>query len=176
MQSTVEETKPERQRASLLWPRAAVLLLMLVAIKVGVIGSLTDQLFTTHWRWMSKSVGWFEHFNFWLFTGLLAGSLVALGLQARGARPREVRALNASLVVIGLIFALLIRQQFERNYLYTYMLGLLDFAALAGENLAHRVAREDLVDDALHGRLHHLGADVHRQCAGQAGNACRVSA
>ena len=116
--------------SSPLWPRAVVLLFVLVVIKLGVIGLMTDQLFTAHWRWMSKSIGWFDYINYWLFTGLLAGSLILLGRQARGERPRVIKGVNASLVAVGLIFALLMRQQFERNYLYTYMTGLLDFAAL----------------------------------------------
>ena len=40
---------------------------------------------------------------------------------------------------------------------------LLDIGALAGEDLAHRVAREHLVDDALHGGLDDLAVAVVRQ-------------
>ena len=119
VQSTDKAANASVPSSSPLWPRAVVLLFVLVVIKLGVIGLMTDQLFTAHWRWMSKSIGWFEYINYWLFTGLLAGSLILLGRQARGERPRVIKGVNALLVAVGLIFALLMRQQFERNYLYT---------------------------------------------------------
>jgi len=42
---------------------------------------------------------------------------------------------------------------------------LLDFGALGGEDLAHRVAREHLVDHVLHRRLHDLRVQAGRQRA-----------
>ncbi len=51
---------------------------------------------------------------------------------------------------------------------------LLDLGALGREDLAHRVAGKHLVDQALHGRLDDLGADVVGQVARAGGHGGRV--
>ena len=56
----------------------------------------------------------------------------------------------------------------------SFSIVCLDLDALGREDLAHGVARERLVDDAVHGGLDDLGADVVRQLPGDCRQPCGI--
>lgn len=102
----------------------------MLVCKVLIILQLAPQLFKAHWYWTSYTVPWFNVVNYWLFTAILVGSLILIGLRARPESSATIWKFSTAASVIGVSFAVMLGAQCGRNYLDAYMLGLLDFASL----------------------------------------------
>jgi hypothetical protein len=118
------------------WPvavagRLAALFVVLGGIKVLLLAGLGKYLCDTHWRVETGAeLGWVDGVVFGLFLVLGVGSLLVLARDCRRVGIGAVRAANATVLGLGLLFIFLTFHTGPRNYLYPIMTQVLKWDSL----------------------------------------------
>src|SRR5437870_2750167 len=86
------------------WARLAVLFLALVSIKVILLVGLRKHLFEIHWRLAGREIIWSDYAAFYGFLILGVLSLAELGRRCQAVGLKAVRASNAAVLALGLLF------------------------------------------------------------------------
>jgi len=115
---------------SRLWARLLMLFCGLAGIKFGLLWSLRKELYETHWRISGVPDSWVNSLAFYGFILLGFVSLGTLAHRCRKAGVKTVRAANAAVLLLGLLFIFLTFHSGESNYLYPVMTGLLKWSNL----------------------------------------------
>jgi len=112
------------------WSRLLVLFVALSSIKLALLFGLRKHLNEIHWRVMGQPPSWLNAAAFYAFVGLGVLSLLALGRRCQSAGVKAVRAANAAVVGLGLLFIFLTFHEGDKNYLYPVMVGILKWKSL----------------------------------------------
>jgi len=113
------------------WSRIVVLFLALALIKIALLAGLGRHLGEIHWRvGLSRTTWCHPAVAFYLFVGLVVLNLARLASYCRSVGVKAVRAANAIVLGLGLIFILLTFHTGENNYLYPIMTGVLKWTSL----------------------------------------------
>jgi len=112
------------------WARLVVMFLALAGIKLALVIRLGKSLFEVHWRVMEHLPAWGDYVLFGLF--VIVGCLTLVRLQRRCALVgvRAIRAANAIVLSLGLIFIFFTFHAEGKNYLYPILTGILDYGSL----------------------------------------------
>lgn len=110
--------------------RLLTLFLALGLIKLILVCGLRRHLQEIHWRITDYPVHWTNWAAFGLFVGVGVLSLIGLGRQCQRQGHRAVRAANAVVVGLGLLFVFLTFHEGDKNYLYPVMTGTLGWRDL----------------------------------------------
>src|SRR5439155_11773423 len=100
------------------WSRVLALLLILALIKLALVVRLGKHLFETHWRVALPETIWGDYVAFGAFVCFGVVSLLGLARQCHRAGVKTVRAANAAVLGLGLLFIFLTFHSTENNYLY----------------------------------------------------------
>ena len=111
-------------------PRAVLVFVGLVLLKLFLIGGLGQNLYETHWRYSGLRVTWVNHAAFYIFIFLGILSLVRLGSSCRPQGAQVVRSVNAVVLVLGLSFLFFTFHNGNRNFIYPVLDGTLKFQSL----------------------------------------------
>ena len=112
--------------------RARLLLLLcsLVCIKLALMVQMRGHLVQTHWYVEPHLADWVCPAAFGLFVALGVWSLVGLGNVCQAVGLKAVRAANAAVLGLGLLFIFLTFHAVNRNYLYPIMDRVLEWQSL----------------------------------------------
>jgi len=110
--------------------RLLVLFVALAGIKLALIGKLGKKLFEAHWRLTAHLPVWGDYVLYGIFIVIGFASLLRLQRHCAVAGVRAVRAANAIVVVLGLIFIFLTFHVEQRNYLFPILTGVLNWNSL----------------------------------------------
>jgi len=97
----------------------------LSAVKVALLVVLRKHLFEIQWRFGGSEFAWGDYIAFAVFVCLGVASLIELGRHCQSVGTRAVRAANASVIGLGLVFIFLTFHEADKNYLYPVMTGIL---------------------------------------------------
>jgi hypothetical protein len=112
------------------WSRLLVLFVALAGIKVALVVSLGKKLFETHWRLTPHEPVWGDYVLFGFFVVIGGASLLRLQRQCALAGVKAIRAANAIVLLLGLLFVFLTLQAQGKNYLFPILSGVLNWDSL----------------------------------------------
>src|SRR6266850_5135439 len=112
------------------WARLVVLFLALAGIKLGLIVLLGKQIFEAHWRVTPHEPVWGDYLLFGFFVMIGFVSLLRLQRGCALAGISAVRAANAIVLSLGLVFIFLTFQAQGKNYLFPILSGVLNWDSL----------------------------------------------
>src|ERR1043166_5486257 len=124
-----------RMRALFHLPRAAasrilILLVVLALVKLALLAGSGKHLHEIHWRVGGIPAGWVGYAALWAFVGIGVWSLLAMGRHCQSVGLRAVRAANAVVLGLALLFIFLTFHEGPKNYLYPVMTGTLGWKDL----------------------------------------------
>lgn len=112
------------------WGRMVALFLILAGLKVTLLVGLSKYLYEVHWRVGSLPPGWQANVAFGGFVLLGVTSLIILGRESRRHGVKAMRAVNSTVLGLGLLFIFLTFHTGEKNYIYPIMTGVLKWDSL----------------------------------------------
>lgn len=107
-----------------------VLFIGLAGIKLALLLVLRKQLFEVHWRVQAPEIAWGDYVAFGVFVCLGVISLAELGRHCRSVGVKAVRAANAAVMGLGLLFIFLTFHEADKNYVYPILSGVLNWRSL----------------------------------------------
>lgn len=113
------------------WVRCLLLFCSLVLIKLAVAIQMREHLAQTHYRLGGQGENWVGAAAFYLFVALGVWSVVEMGNACRAAGVKALRAGNAAILGLGLLFIFLTFHAGSKNYLYPIMDRVLRWSSLA---------------------------------------------
>jgi membrane-anchored protein YejM (alkaline phosphatase superfamily) len=120
---------PQGWRAALTSPavlsRIGLGFATLCLIKFILLFSIRKELLELHWRVSTEGVDLLSSISFYLFALLMGVNLWKLGNRCMPAGPRVVRAANACVLFLGVLFILFTFHVGEQNYLNAWMTEML---------------------------------------------------
>src|ERR1051326_1326701 len=116
--------------SSAVWARLVVLFVALAGIKVALLVRLGKPLFDVHWRVTPHLPVWGDYILFGSFVVIGFISLIQLQRHCAIAGVRAIRAANAIVLSLGLLFVFLTFHAQGRNYLFPILTGVLDWNSL----------------------------------------------
>ncbi|HEV2355129.1 MAG TPA: hypothetical protein VGR89_12855, partial [Puia sp.] len=116
--------------ASGICQRLVVLFLFRALFKLSLILSQSRGLYEAHWRIAGQEVTWLNYLAFGGFVLLGPLCLLVLGKECSSTGVRTVRAVNASLLILGLSFIFLTFHNGNKNYIYPILSGVLRWNSL----------------------------------------------
>ena len=112
------------------WSRLLVLFVALAGIKVALVVSFGKKLFETHWRLTPHEPVWGDYVLFGFFVLIGGASLLKLQRHCALAGVKAIRAANAIVLVLGLLFIFLTFQAQGKTYLFPILSGVLNWDSL----------------------------------------------
>lgn len=116
--------------SSALWARLLVLFVALAGIKMLLVAQLGKKLFETHWRMTPHVPVWGDYILLGFFVVIGFASLVRLQRECAIVGIRAIRAANAIVLSLGLIFIFLTFHSEHSNYLFPIFTGVLNWDSL----------------------------------------------
>ena len=110
--------------------RILVLFAVLAFVKVAMLFGLGHHLREIHWRLNEAEETWVNPVAFYLFVGLGVAGLAQLARYCRAAGVGAVRAVNFTVLALGLLFIFLTFHSGENNYLFPILNGILKWDSL----------------------------------------------
>ena len=104
--------------------------LALAFIKLLLLVGLRKHLNEIHWRIVAQPTTWLNYAAFCAFIGIGVLSLWGLGRYCRIVGVRAIRAANATVLGLGLLFIFLTFHEGDKNLLYPVMTGILGWKEL----------------------------------------------
>jgi hypothetical protein len=112
------------------WARVGLLFVSLVLLKLVLLFGLSKHIYEMHWRVTAEPESWVNFFAFVVFVGAGTLSLLSLATHCRRKGVRTVRAANAAVLCLGLLFIFLTFHTGDKNYLYPIMTRTLKWGSL----------------------------------------------
>jgi hypothetical protein len=116
--------------ATAVWPRVAVVLLVLVALKLLLIAGQGQSLYEAHWRIGGVRVTRLNEIAFYGFVILGGLSLARLGRSCQSVGVASVRTANAVVFILGLTFIFLTFHNGDKNFIYPALSGVLKWTSV----------------------------------------------